>query len=159
MVTAPTSEAQELEHYLRTRIPLSAAMGVQVRSVTPDRVELCAPLAPNVNHRETVFGGSAAAVATLAAWSLLQVRMRPIDARARLVIQRNTMRYEQPITGDFAAVCQAPEDPAWERFLSTLRRHGRARITLAAAVTQADRRVALFEGDFAAVSGSRGEPS
>ena len=38
-------------------------MGVRVVSAAFDRVELSAPLAPNINHRDTLFGGSAAAIA------------------------------------------------------------------------------------------------
>jgi len=34
-------------------------------------VLLTAPLAANINHRATVFGGSASAVAILAAWTYL----------------------------------------------------------------------------------------
>ncbi len=149
---APTPSAEELQRYLHIRIPLCVAMGVRVRSATAARVELLAPLAPNVNHRESVFGGSAAALATLAAWGLLYVRMRPLDPQARLVIQRNTMRYEEPITGDFTAVSTGPAEAAWKRFVETLRRHGRARIGLTATLFQEERRVAAFEGDFAAIS-------
>ena len=50
----------EVEQYLHRHIPLSAAMGIRVRLATPHRVELWAPLAPNINHQSTVFGGSAA---------------------------------------------------------------------------------------------------
>ena len=149
----PASSTEELQHYLHTRIPLCVAMGVRVRCASASRVELQAPLAPNINHRESVFGGSAAALATLAAWGLLYVRMHPLEPQARLVIQRNTMRYEQPITGDFVAVSIPPEEATWERFVETLRRRGRARIRLTATLFQESRRVAAFEGDFAAVSG------
>ena len=55
----------EIEQYLHRYIPLAIAMGVRVKDATPARVELTAPLAPNVNHHDSVFGGSAAAVATL----------------------------------------------------------------------------------------------
>lgn len=37
-------------------------MAVRVKLATPERVELSAPLAPNVNDHETVFGGSAVAL-------------------------------------------------------------------------------------------------
>lgn len=65
----------DLEHYLHDHIPLSKAMAVSVASVAPHEVVLRAPLAPNINHRDTVFGGSASAVAILAAWSLLNTRL------------------------------------------------------------------------------------
>ncbi len=64
-------DARELERYLQDRIPLSRAMAVEVRTASPAGVTLFAPLAPNINHRDTVFGGSASALAILAAWSAL----------------------------------------------------------------------------------------
>src|SRR5581483_6434170 len=67
---------QEIEQYLHRHIPLSAAMGVRVRAASPERVELAAPLAPNINHHETLFGGSGAAIATLSAWTLVNIRLR-----------------------------------------------------------------------------------
>lgn len=58
---------QALEQYLHDHIPLSKAMQVSVLEASQERVILMAPLAPNINHTESVFGGSASAVATLAA--------------------------------------------------------------------------------------------
>ena len=92
---------RELEAYIHKQIPITAAMGVRVIEATVDRVELFAPLAPNINHRETVFGGSAAAVATLAAWTLVLLRMRSENLTGRLVIARNSMEYQKPVTNDF----------------------------------------------------------
>jgi thioesterase domain-containing protein len=137
-----------LERYLHQQIPLSAAMGVRVRMATPERVQLAVPLAPNINHSETAFGGSAAAAATLSAWALLHLRLARARLQARLVIQRSSMEYEQPIPGDFDAVCHFTDEPAWERFRVTLARRGRARLTLAAHLAYDARRMATFEGDF-----------
>lgn len=140
-----------LERYLHQQIPLSAAMGVRVKMATPEQVQLAAPLAPNVNHHETVFGGSAAALATLSAWSLLHLRLAHAALQARLVIQRSSMEYEQPIPGDFDAVCRFADEPAWERFRVTLVRRGRARLTLAAHLIHDSRQMATFAGDFVAL--------
>jgi thioesterase domain-containing protein len=137
-----------LERYLHQQIPLSVAMGVRVRMATPERVQLAVPLAPNINHNETAFGGSAAALATLSAWALLHLRLARAGLPARLVIQRSSMEYEQPIPGDFDAVCRFTDEPAWERFRVTLVRRGRARLTLAAHLLYDSQRVAAFEGDF-----------
>jgi thioesterase domain-containing protein len=140
-----------LERYLHEQIPLCAAMGVRVRMATSERVQLAAPLAPNVNHADTVFGGSAAALATLSAWALLHVRMAGAELPGRLVIQRSTMEYEHPIPGDFDAVCCFTDEPAWERFRATLLRRGRARLTLRAHLACGGRPMATFEGDFVAL--------
>ncbi len=149
-LVGPQTEA--LERYLHEQIPLSAAMGVRVRMAGPERVQLAAPLAPNVNHNETVFGGSAAALATLSAWTLLHVRLARAELHARLVIQRSTMEYERPVPGDFEAVCRFSDEFAWERFRATLVRRGRARLTLAAHLVYDAQRMATFEGDFVALT-------
>lgn len=123
-------------------------MGARVRLATPERVQLAAPLAPNVNHNETLFGGSAAALATLAAWALLHLRIAHAGLAARLVIQRSSMEYERPIPGDFDAVCRFSDEHAWERFRATLVRRGRARLTLTADLLYGAERMARFQGDF-----------
>jgi thioesterase domain-containing protein len=146
-----SSDAPEeilLERYLHQHIPLSAAMGARVLMATPQRVQLTAPLAPNVNHNETIFGGSAAALATLSAWALLHLRVARAGLEARLLIQRSSMEYQQPIPGDFDAVCRFADELLWERFRVTLVRRGRARLTLSAYLVHDARRMATFEGEF-----------
>ena len=145
---SPDDPAMLLQGYLHRQIPLCAAMGVRVRVATPEQVLLAAPLAPNVNHHETVFGGSAAALATLSAWALLHLRLERAGLEPRLVIQRSSMEYERPIPGDFEAVCRFADEAAWARFQATLARHGRARLTLTAHLLHDARRMAAFEGDF-----------
>ncbi|MEZ6123045.1 MAG: YiiD C-terminal domain-containing protein [Planctomycetaceae bacterium] len=113
---------EELEDYIHRQIPITLAMGVRIQQADVDRVVLTAPLAPNINHRETVFGGSAAAIATLAAWTLILVRLRSVPLRARLVIAENSMRYTRPITGDFSATAEVQDPDEWHAFLSGLQR-------------------------------------
>jgi thioesterase domain-containing protein len=141
----------KLTQYLHTHIPLSQTIGIEVLAADFHSVTLEAPLGPNINHRETVFGGSASSVAILAAWALLYVRLQHEDLTCRIVIQRNTMNYERPITGDFSASSTIQGALAWEKFLSVLKRKGRARITVAARLFCDKEKVAEFEGDYAAL--------
>lgn len=140
-----------LEAYLHQHIPISRAMGVRVLHADDERIELSAPLAPNVNHRETVFGGSAAAVATLAAWSLIHVRLKHLAIDARVVIQHSEIDYLRPIAGDFTGVAILDSAERWQRFLETLTRKGRARITLASSLHEQNQIAGAFVGDFVAV--------
>src|SRR5579859_5225327 len=133
MAALPASS--EVEAYLHRHIPLSAAMGVRVSACEPADVTLAAPLAPNINHRATVFGGSASAVAILAAWTWLHFTLRAAGLPSRLVIQSNTVDYLAPITGEFEARCSAPATAILDKFMRTLGRHGKARLELAAALT------------------------
>ncbi len=133
------------------------AMGVQVLVAGPDRVELTAPLAPNINHRDTLFGGSAAAIATLAAWTLVELRLVGAGMAARLVISRSDMTYDTPVTGDFSAVAKPPPPSAWDRFLATVERRGRGRVTVQARVVNriapppGSRRLRRHQSDFVAI--------
>ena len=144
----------ELEQYLHDHIPISKAMQVAVVSVQPDGIVLSAPLAPNINHRDTVFGGSASAVAILAAWSLLHTRLVASGISSRLVIQRNTMSYELPISGTFTARSFISSGVGWESFLRMLTRKGRARVTVSCALEYAGQAVGHFEGKFVALGTS-----
>lgn len=76
----------KLKRYLYTNIPLSEAMKVSVETATTDSVVLSAPLEPNINHKSTVFGGSASAVAILAAWSLVHLRLEREGHHSEIVI-------------------------------------------------------------------------
>ena len=143
--------ANDVERYLHEHIPLSRAMAVSVASVAPDEVVLRAPLAPNINHRETVFGGSASALAILAAWSLLHARLRSEGLASRLVIQRNTMEYEHPIVGDFTARASLERSEHWQQFTRMLTRKGKARITVTSVLEHAGQVVGRLTGEFVAL--------
>jgi thioesterase domain-containing protein len=151
MVQAASLSAAELERYLHAHIPLSKAMAVAVLSVGQDEVVLQAPLAPNINHRDTVFGGSAAALAMLAAWSLLHARLHAERIDARLVIQRNTMEYERPMDADFTARATLAQPQKWHAFTAMLARRGKARITVAAVLAQDGHGAGRLSGEFVAL--------
>lgn len=125
-------------------------MAVEVEVATPQVVRLVAPLAPNTNHHGTVFGGSASAVAVLSAWGLLHVAMADANIQADLVVQKSSMSYELPITGEFTAEATPPAPEKWQRFLATLLRYKRARISIQSVLNCDGKKVGEFEGDFVA---------
>lgn len=141
-----------LQRYLHEHIPLAAAMGVGVLAAGEQGVVLEAPLGPNINHRETVFGGSASAVAILAAWSCLHWNLLRAGMAVRVVIQRNSMEYLQPIAGTFTVNAALPEDATWQRFLRTIRRRGRARVGVQAQLEYGGLVAGRFAGEFVAVA-------
>lgn len=147
-MSADALTAESLSRYLHAQIPLARAMQVSVVTLDPDELVLGAPLAPNINHRDTLFGGSASAVCILAAWSLLHARLRAADTACRLVIQRNTMDYDTPVDGAFTARAALAAPAQWGRFLQTLHRRGRARVDVTASLEQADRPAGRFRGTF-----------
>jgi thioesterase domain-containing protein len=148
-------EPAGLERYLRAAIPLSRAMDVRVREASPEAVRLAMPLGPNINHRETLFGGSASAVCILAAWALVHVRLTAEGRAARIVIQRNTMEYGAPVIGEAEARASLPGGADWDRFVRTLDRRGAARIQIQAALSENGEPRGGLTGDFVALGKSR----
>lgn len=138
----------DLQRYLHDRIPLARAMEVEVRAATIDGVEIYAPLEPNINHRDTVFGGSASAVAILAAWSALYVRMRAEGRAGRLVIRRNRMSYERPIVAGFTATAAPPDDAAWTKVIAALAKGRPARVNMSVTLACQGEAVGRLEGEF-----------
>lgn len=144
-------QPKDLEQYLHEHIPLSRAMGVSAVAVEPSSVVLRAPLAPNINHFDTVFGGSASALAILASWSLIQVCLRREGIVSRLVIQRNTMDYERPVRGEFTASAALEQPESWPVFVRALSRRGKARISVVSILREADEASGRFMGEYVAL--------
>jgi len=142
----------ELERFLYARIPLSKAMEAEVVSIGSNTLVLQAPLAPNTNYRDTVFGGSASALAILAAWSLLHVRLCQEGYDTRLVIQRNSMEYDRPIAGEFTARASLESAESWPRFTHTLARRGKARIGVNAVLKYNGETAGRLHGEFVALN-------
>lgn len=127
-------------------------MAVSVEMINSERVVLMAPLAPNINHRETVFGGSASSLAILAAWSLVHFRLQAEGFACRVVIQRSSMRFDKPILGDFKAICSMPNNELWQKFIDILSRKNRSRINVVSHLECEGKRVGVLEGAFVAMN-------
>lgn len=152
------SDTAELERYLREQIPLARALGVRVVTAGPELARLEAPLEPNINHHESVFGGSAASVALLAAWTLLHVRLKSAGLPAQLVVQRCNMEYLRPIRSAFTATATLTDPDSWEAFAALLTRRGRARITVTSRLEDPSNPAAVLTGEFVAMTQSSGSP-
>lgn len=61
------------------------------------------------------------------------------------------MSYDLPMPGDFSAEAAAPAPEKWQRFLATLTKHKRARISVQSALYCEGKKVGQFEGDFVAI--------
>lgn len=146
-----TIDCTTVEQYLHEHIPMSKAMEVTVTSINETGVILSAPLAPNINHRNTVFGGSISTLAILSAWTFIHVQLKTLNMASRIVIQSNSLEYTNPALGDFQAHCPAPAPKAWQRFITTLSKRGKGRITLSSEVFSDTTLVGKFQGKYVAL--------
>lgn len=143
-----TPPLEALRATLRTEMPVTQHLGIEPAGYRHGVLTLRAPLAANVNHKGTAFGGSLNAIATLAGWSVLWLALREHDLPGEVVIQDSTVRYLRPVTGDFQARSGPPEPEALSRLLSAVRRRGRGRISLVAEVEDQGGVAVSFSGRY-----------
>lgn len=154
------SEIQALERLLHHDIPLTGDMGLRVRAWDNHCLRLHVPLAPNVNHKSTMFGGSLYCAAVLAGWGWLHLRLGEAGlSGGHIVIQQGQINYPLPVAGDALAVCENIDEALWQRFLKTYQRHGRARLQLQTQVLDGERCAVTFSGQYVVVAHSPPAPA
>ncbi len=141
-------DLRALQAALNAEIPITAALGLWVAGFEAGALTLAAPLAPNINHKDTAFAGSLNAVLTLAGWSMLWLIVYCEAIPAKVVIQDSAIRYLRPVAYDFLAECRLPASAQVERFLLILRRKGKARMELTAEIREAGEVVVAFSGRY-----------
>ncbi len=141
------SFASLLERTLHDEIPLSQAIGIRVAGYDGARLQLSAPLAPNINHKCTAFGGSLYSLAVLCGWGLLYLKLEEVQLQKHIVIQDADIRYLLPVDQDMLAECSL-EAGKFQTFLRTLEKHGKARLALEVAVKCSDQVAVTFSGRY-----------
>ena len=139
---------KELENYLYEQIPASKLLEVGVCSCSSLKIELSAPLNPNINHKNTVFGGSLSVLAILAGWSLVYMRLEGI--KNEIVIQESTMSYLKAASGEFRALSLYEESAQWDKFSRSFTKRGKGRIQIECNVFCKGEMVATFSGTYVA---------
>lgn len=121
--------ASDLEQTLHREIPISREMGITVAAYDGKQLRLAAPIAPNINHKCTAFGGSLYSLAVLCGWGMLHLKLAEAGLHKHIVIQEADIRYLLPVDQNMLAECTL-DDAAFRRFMKTLEKHGRSRLSL-----------------------------
>jgi thioesterase domain-containing protein len=148
MNTRSEQRAASLERYMHAQIPLVAQMQVKVAALDDSGLTLTAPLAPNINHERTAFGGSLASLMTLACWGYLWLLLEE-EMPLHIVVNEARVNYLKPVSTDLDALCPPPAAALMEKFRQTLARRGKARIELDAEMLQDGMPAARYTGSFA----------
>jgi thioesterase domain-containing protein len=143
-----TMKPETLEQTLHHEIPLSRAMELSVIDASASQVTLQAPLAPNINHKSTAFGGSLYCVAVLTGWSLIWTQLQQRGLAAHIVIQQSDTEYLAPVTGAIRATCRLASEAAFERALRLFERRGKARIALQIEIAGAQGTAVHMSGNY-----------
>ncbi|MFL6210068.1 MAG: YiiD C-terminal domain-containing protein [Pyrinomonadaceae bacterium] len=143
------SLARQIQELLHSKIPITRALGVRVENYDGARLVLSAPLAVNVNHMGTAFGGSLNALAVLSGYGLLWLALQEADCH--IVIRESSISYDHPVRGELRATCVRPEAELLAKFKQTFHERGKARIALTATIEDAGITCVRFRGIFVAL--------
>ena len=139
---------KDVTAYLHDHIPLTKHMDVSVIGYDAQSVRLSAPLEPNLNHRNTAFGGSLSTLGILAGWTLLHLRLQEAGIANRLVIQKSEMDFKRPAMSTLEAVCSQTDLAEWDRFKRMIVEKEKSRMTLVSEIYSDGELVAVNEGVF-----------
>ncbi len=146
---ADDSSVGGITRFLHEQIPITRAMGVAVESFAHGTLVLTAPLGANHNHLGTAFGGSLSAIATLAGYGLLWLRLE--DRESHIVVRNSSIQYHRPVRGVIRAICKSPEEAKLAAFRSKFAKKGKARIRLQVTIEEAGEVCVEFEGVYVAI--------
>ncbi len=137
----------EVERIIHAKIPISQVMGISVVSASSDGIRLRGLIAANLNDKGTAFGGSAASIAFIAAWTWLSLSLEDAPG-TEVVIQKSEMQFDHPIRTDFDAVCAGV---SLDELRRSLARKGSGRVILTSEVWSDGRICATMLGTFVAM--------
>lgn len=142
-------DAAHFTAWLWQHIPLTAALRLQVVTITPTELALAVPLAGNHNDKATAFAGALSTAVTLAGWAVVTWQCWQAGLRPSVAVFDAHTRYQTPVTDDFIAHAY------WDvgtgtTFLENLRQHGKAKIAVETAIFQEQRCAVHYHGQYAA---------
>lgn len=126
--------SEKLKQFFLDHLPITQFMGLEVESYDGDTLILTAPLEPNINDKQTAFGGSLYNAAVMACWGMVYLKTQEKNIDCNQVVAEGSMKYIAPVSGRIRAICHAPGEEELTAFFASFDLKGRAKITLEAAI-------------------------
>lgn len=130
----PEQISKKLKQFFIDHLPITQFMGLEVESYDGDTLILTAPLEPNINDKQTAFGGSLYNTAVMACWGMIYLKTQEKNIQCNQVVTEGRMKYIAPVDGRIRAICHAPSEEELTSFFEHFERKGKARISLEAAI-------------------------
>lgn len=140
----------EIQKQLEIEIPITKELGFQLSELHIDQAFGQIPLAPNENHKGTLFGGSQYSGCALICYSLFLFGVRSKGHTTKnIVVSEATIKYLKPASRDSGLRATWESVAARETFFDQLERKGKARVGLLAHVLDSNGLIlSEFRGTF-----------
>ena len=130
----PEQISEALKKFFFDHLPITQFMGLEVESYDGDTLILTAPLEPNINDKQTAFGGSLYNAAVMACWGMIYLKTQERNIECNQVVTEGNMKYIAPVDGRIRAICHTPSVEELAGFFDHFERKGKAKINLEAAI-------------------------
>lgn len=145
----PKDVSQQLSQFFATHLPVTQFMQMDVERYDGKTLILNAPLAPNVNDKQTAFGGSLYNASVMACWGMAHLKTLEAGIECNQVVTKASIEYLAPVQGVIRAICESPSSQEVEKFIAQFNTKGRSRITLHARIECSGKLAVKFEGTYA----------
>ena len=142
----------EINQHLHEQIPMTSQMGIHVQSFSSEGVIATAPLEANINHQQSAFGGSIAALGIVTGFVAIWGNLKLRTISAELVIQHSETEFSKPGLGDMESRSRTISDNALESFTNLLTENGTARILVTSDIFSDGKLIASNTGTFVAIA-------
>jgi len=95
-------------------------MQMTLQDITSHKLTAAAPIAPNINDKSTVFGGSSAALMTICGWSLIKYQLQCNQIDNDVVIHQSELHWNQAQSDDLSITANIESDINWTELISKL---------------------------------------
>ncbi|HEX9795105.1 MAG TPA: YiiD C-terminal domain-containing protein [Planctomycetota bacterium] len=150
-VPATVPDPATITAYLRSQIPITGAVGLEVTAFDGTTLGARVPFGNNRNHNSSMFGGSLAMLGILSGWSRLWALLRSRGVEANLVIRESATRFLSPTRSEAISRTEDLDPGEVERFFRAFARFGRARLEVRTRIHSEGALVATHRGDFVAL--------
>ena len=124
-------------------------MQFSIASLDLERIQVVAPLPPNVNIHGTGFAGSLYSLGILTGWALCMHLLDEFELDAELVVGKAEIRYRAPVIGDIECRC-ACDAAGRADFEQGVREQGKGRMALE--ITIGDAPHAVLQATYVAIA-------
>lgn len=121
--------ASELQEKIRSHIPLSENMQLEIVELDEGSIHVHAPLAPNINIHGTGFAGSIYSLAVLTGWAMVSHIMELKGIEGDLVVGKAEIKYRLPVESDIDCYCRV-SDKDVDEMVHQFAQSGKGRLTL-----------------------------
>lgn len=143
--------SEKLTQFFETHLPITDFMGLAVHEYDGQQLTLKAPLGPNINDKQTAFGGSLYNACVMACWGFAYLKTLEAGIDGNQVVVSGSIKYKRPVAGDFEATCVSPGAEIEQHFIEGFNRHGKGKIELSANILWDGKVAVEFQGTYAVI--------